>query len=82
MSSQKVRASHLLVKHQNSRRPSSWRDPDGKVIKQTSKDAAVAKLRKLRDEVVHGGKQLADLALEHSDCSSAKRGGDLGEQID
>jgi len=24
-----VRASHLLVKHQGSRRPASWRDPDG-----------------------------------------------------
>eukprot|EP00246_Nothoceros_aenigmaticus_P003671 TRINITY_DN1484_c0_g1_i2.p1 TRINITY_DN1484_c0_g1~~TRINITY_DN1484_c0_g1_i2.p1 ORF type:complete len:119 (+),score=22.61 TRINITY_DN1484_c0_g1_i2:127-483(+) len=78
MSSQKVRASHLLVKNQQSRRPSSWRDPEGKVIKQTTKVAAVAKLQMLRDDVVLGGKQLADLALEHSDCSSAKRGGDLG----
>ena len=26
---QKVRASHLLVKHSGSRRPASWRDPRG-----------------------------------------------------
>jgi hypothetical protein len=28
------RAAHILLKHQNSRRLASWRDPDGEVIKQ------------------------------------------------
>ena len=27
-----VRASHLLVKHCQSRRPASWRDPEGEFI--------------------------------------------------
>ena len=39
-----VRASHLLVKHQGSRRPASWRDPDGAVITKRSKAAALDEL--------------------------------------
>lgn len=78
MSSEKVRASHLLLKHEGSRRPASWKDPEGKVIKQTSRNDAVAKLNAFRADVLSGKAQLADLAAVHSDCNSAKRGGDLG----
>jgi NIMA-interacting peptidyl-prolyl cis-trans isomerase 1 len=77
-SGEKVRASHLLVKHQGSRRPASWKDPDGKVIRKTSRDDAVAKLRDFKTQIESGQATLADLAKNDSDCSSAKRGGDLG----
>lgn len=77
-SGEKVRASHLLVKHQGSRRPASWKDPDGKVIRKTSRDDAVAKLRDFKSQIESGQATLADLAKNDSDCSSAKRGGDLG----
>lgn len=77
-SGEKVRASHLLVKHEGSRRPASWKDPDGKVIRKTSRDDAVAKLRGFKTQIESGQATLADLAKNDSDCSSAKRGGDLG----
>jgi NIMA-interacting peptidyl-prolyl cis-trans isomerase 1 len=78
MSAEKVRASHLLVKHEGSRKPTSWKDPEGKVIRRTSRNDAVAKLKAFRADVLSGRAQLADLAAVHSDCNSAKRGGDLG----
>jgi hypothetical protein len=33
-----VRASHLLVKHQGSRRPASWKDESGAVITKRTKE--------------------------------------------
>ena len=33
-----MRASHILVKNKNSRRAASWRDPDGKVIRNREED--------------------------------------------
>lgn len=73
-----VRASHLLIKHKDSRRPASWKDPEGRVITQTTKEDAIAKLQRLREEIVSQRTQFAELAKVESDCSSAKRGGDLG----
>ena len=78
MSSDKVRASHLLIKHKGSRRPASWKDPDGVTIKNTTRDAAVTQLRALREEIISGRAKFENLASRYSDCSSAKRGGDLG----
>ncbi|KAG0585189.1 hypothetical protein M758_3G266100 [Ceratodon purpureus] len=77
-SGDKVRASHLLVKHQGSRRPASWKDPEGRVIRKTTRDEAVAKLQQFKSDIESGKASLADLAVQNSDCSSAKRGGDLG----
>lgn len=78
-----VRASHLLVKHRDSRRPASWKDPDGATIKARSKADAIAELEAFRAEIVGAGDgqalRFAQLAKDHSDCSSAKRSGDLGE---
>ena len=39
-----VRASHLLVKHQGSRRPASWRDESGQYITKKTKEAAMDEL--------------------------------------
>ncbi|KAF0293126.1 Peptidyl-prolyl cis-trans isomerase NIMA-interacting 1 [Amphibalanus amphitrite] len=70
----KVQASHLLVKHRDSRRPASWRqDP----ITRT-KEEALQILQGYRDRIVSGEDTFENLASQFSDCSSAKRGGDLG----
>ena len=73
-----VRASHLLVKHQGSRRPASWRDPDGTYIPKKTKKAALDELLAYRDQIEKNVVSFADLAAKVSDCSSAKNGGDLG----
>ncbi|KAL3895802.1 MAG: hypothetical protein SGCHY_004478 [Lobulomycetales sp.] len=72
-----VRASHLLVKHEQSRRPSSWRQEtitrtkeEARAILQAHRDALTA-----ADDLVSA---FAKLASQESDCSSAKVAGDLG----
>ncbi|XP_010920237.1 peptidyl-prolyl cis-trans isomerase Pin1 [Elaeis guineensis] len=77
-SEQQVRASHILIKHEGSRRKASWKDPDGRIICATTRDAAVRQIRALRDDILDGKVRFEDVAARHSDCSSAKRGGDLG----
>ena len=73
-----VRASHLLVKHGGSRRPASWRDPDGsKFIKAKTKAQALAELAAFRARIV-AGEDFSTLAKQFSDCGSASAGGDLG----
>ncbi|CAH1437194.1 unnamed protein product [Lactuca virosa] len=77
-SSDKVRASHILIKHEGSRRKASWKDPEGRIISNTTRDSAVSQLKTLRDDIVSGKSKFEDVASRYSDCSSAKRGGDLG----
>lgn len=78
-SEEKVRASHILIKHEGSRRKASWRDPEGVAISATTRDDAADLARALRDQIVSGDRKFEDIAAENSDCSSAKRGGDLGQ---
>ncbi|CAL5324290.1 unnamed protein product [Camellia sinensis] len=78
MSSDKVRASHILIKHQGSRRKASWKDPEGQVIMNTTRESAVSQLKSLRNDIAAGKLKFDDVAARYSDCSSAKRGGDLG----
>ncbi|CAL9146793.1 hypothetical protein C4D60_Mb08t14110 [Musa balbisiana] len=78
MAAEQVRASHILIKHEGSRRKASWKDPDGRVISATTRDAAVRQLLTLREDIVSGKARFQDVAARYSDCSSAKRGGDLG----
>ncbi|KDQ18193.1 hypothetical protein BOTBODRAFT_155329 [Botryobasidium botryosum FD-172 SS1] len=70
----KVRASHLLVKHSGSRRPSSWKEENIK----RSKSEAIATLYGYSSEINGDAEKFAELATLHSDCSSHSRGGDLG----
>ena len=76
-----VRVLHILRKHQDSRRPSSWRQP---VITATRAQARhdLQGLQELLHEVQADPAELRatmeELARTESDCSSAKRGGDLG----
>lgn len=44
----------------------------------TTRDSAVSQLKSIRDDIVSGKAKFDDLATRLSDCSSAKRGGDLG----
>ncbi|KZT22672.1 rotamase-domain-containing protein [Neolentinus lepideus HHB14362 ss-1] len=69
-----VRASHLLVKHSGSRRPSSWREAN--ITR--SKDEAVEILRGYQSEISGSAEKFAELAGKYSDCNSARNGGDLG----
>lgn len=71
---QVVRASHLLVKHCDSRRPSSWKEAN---ITRT-KEEAIEILKAHRERIASGEVDFATLAQTESDCSSAKKGGDLG----
>jgi NIMA-interacting peptidyl-prolyl cis-trans isomerase 1 len=69
-----IRAAHLLVKHRESRRPSSWREAD---VTRT-KDEAAAIIREHERRIRAGEIALGELALTESDCSSARKRGDLG----
>ncbi|PPQ64284.1 hypothetical protein CVT26_002167 [Gymnopilus dilepis] len=70
----KVRASHLLVKHRDSRRPSSWKENN--ITR--SKEEAIDILRQYQAEINGSPEKFAELASIHSDCSSHSNGGDLG----
>ncbi|CAM9445721.1 unnamed protein product [Choristocarpus tenellus] len=72
-----LRASHILVKHMGSRRTASWKDPDGIHIKSRSKEDAITKLLELRTQI-RNSDDFANVAALHSDCGSARSGGDLG----
>ncbi|CAG9793566.1 unnamed protein product [Diatraea saccharalis] len=69
-----IRCSHILVKHSESRRPSSWRE---ETITRT-KEEALDTLKSYRKQIVSNDSSFVDIASKYSDCSSAKRGGDLG----
>ncbi|KAJ7317617.1 hypothetical protein JRQ81_003779 [Phrynocephalus forsythii] len=70
----KVRCSHLLVKHNQSRRPSSWRED--KITR--SKEEALELINGYIQKIKSGEEDFETLASQFSDCSSAKAGGDLG----
>ncbi|KAI8379610.1 peptidyl-prolyl cis-trans isomerase pin1 [Radiomyces spectabilis] len=71
---ERVRASHLLVKYIGSRRPSSWREEN--ITR--SKEEALDIIEEYQKRIEAGEDTLSALATNYSDCSSAKRGGDLG----
>jgi peptidyl-prolyl cis-trans isomerase NIMA-interacting 1 len=70
----KIRAAHLLVKHKDSRRPSSWREPN---ITRTKEEAREI-IKGYEQRIKSGQTTLGDLAVSESDCSSARKRGDLG----
>nr|XP_046189709.1 peptidyl-prolyl cis-trans isomerase NIMA-interacting 1-like [Oncorhynchus gorbuscha]XP_046189713.1 peptidyl-prolyl cis-trans isomerase NIMA-interacting 1-like [Oncorhynchus gorbuscha]XP_046195025.1 LOW QUALITY PROTEIN: peptidyl-prolyl cis-trans isomerase NIMA-interacting 1-like [Oncorhynchus gorbuscha] len=70
----KVRCSHLLVKHSQSRRPSSWREEN--ITR--SKEEALDLIQKYIEQMQSGEEEFEALASQFSDCSSARNGGDLG----
>ncbi|XP_043940632.1 peptidyl-prolyl cis-trans isomerase NIMA-interacting 1 [Protopterus annectens] len=70
----RVRCSHLLVKHNQSRRPSSWREAN--ITR--SKEEALERINLYIQKIRSGEEDFETLASHFSDCSSAKAGGDLG----
>ncbi|KAL8783948.1 MAG: hypothetical protein Q9213_004278 [Squamulea squamosa] len=70
----KIHAAHLLVKHKDSRRPGSWKEP---TITRT-KEEAIDILKGHERRIQSGEISLGDLAQTESDCSSARKNGDLG----
>ena len=70
----KIRAAHLLVKHRDSRRPSSWKEQN--ITR--SKEEAIEILKRHEESINSGVTNLGDLAVSESDCSSARKRGDLG----
>jgi len=78
-----VQVLHIVRKHKDSKKPSSWRQPS---ITCTQAEAA-AFLTELRMQMAPLGtskgwgllkKKFEEMARVHSDCTSAKAGGDLG----
>jgi len=82
---EKIRVRHLLVKHTKSRRPASWKqvhrlqswgltqDP----ITRTPEEAMEI-IKSYQDKIQTGSISLGELAASESDCSSARKHGDLG----
>jgi peptidyl-prolyl cis-trans isomerase NIMA-interacting 1 len=73
-------ALHILVKHKDVRNPKSWKEP---VVTRTE-DEALAMIEGFHANLVTGDpetlqQRFSDLATSESHCSSAKRGGDLGQ---
>lgn len=69
---------HLLVKHKDSRRPTSWRE---KEITRT-KDEALEIIRGFKKQIENAEfkkTKFEELVKEFSDCNSHNRGGDLGK---
>lgn len=68
-----VKCSHILLKHTGSRTPSTDKGPVTRTLEQAREELAV-----ILDQVVADPSLFAGLAEKHSECSSFKRGGDLG----
>ncbi|CUM67693.1 uncharacterized protein PRCAT00005396001 [Priceomyces carsonii] len=71
----KIRASHILIKHNQSRKPKSWKSPEGI---SRSRDEAIQNIKKLQTKILDGEAKLNDLAITESDDLSHSQGGDLG----
>jgi len=77
-----VTASHLLIKHQGSRRPASWKDESGAEITKRSKEDARQILLAHKADIMgspNPAARFGELAAVHSDCSSARDKGSLGQ---
>lgn len=75
----RVHCFHILIKHRDSRRPTSHRESNITL----SKEDAIAELKQLKERIQMDAKStekdsFEKIAYERSDCSSFKRNGDLG----
>ena len=81
-SPKEVRVLHILKKHNKSRRPASWRNPRITASKAEATEELEQLLEILQESQQDSPEELRatfeELARTESDCSSAKRGGDLG----
>ena len=72
----KVRASHILIKHEGSRNPVSRRTNESTA--KVPQAAAVAELTAILENIKAGKVEFRDEATRRSDCGSYRNGGDLG----
>ena len=75
----RVRCLHILIKHKDSRRPASHRQEKITI----TKEEAIKELKEIQARLEEDQEQkkkhsFEAIAKERSDCSSFKRGGDLG----
>mmetsp|Transcript_1315 Transcript_1315/g.2951 ORF Transcript_1315/g.2951 Transcript_1315/m.2951 type:complete len:271 (+) Transcript_1315:74-886(+) len=80
-SPKEVRVLHILKKHKDSKRPSSWRNPKITQTKEEAREELEGLMEILQEEEGDLSELRAtfqELARTESDCLSAKRGGDLG----
>ncbi|KAG7827524.1 hypothetical protein KL920_004287 [Ogataea angusta] len=70
----KVAARHILVKHKDSRRPSSWKEQN---VTRT-REEAIELVKGYKAQIESGEASFEEIASEHSDCSSHSKNGDLG----
>eukprot|EP00934_Nitzschia_sp_Nitz4_P004432 Nitzschia sp. Nitz4//scaffold148_size54725//34701//35701//NITZ4_006661-RA/size54725-processed-gene-0.15-mRNA-1//1//CDS//3329536757//4422//frame0 len=79
-SPKQVRVLHILKKHTGSRRPSSWRQAKITASIDQAKEELEGLLQVIQEEENPEDRQatFSELARTESDCTSAKRGGDLG----
>lgn len=82
----KIRCAHLLVKHKDSRRPASWREAKITRSMEEAREAIDAYNKEIKaysnGETTYAPtgrppRSLSELATTESDCSSARKGGDL-----
>ena len=81
---ERARASHVLIKHRESRNLTSRLDASGDITRGRTKSAAIEELLAHREHVASGRCAFEDVATRVSDCSSGKvrdrarwrRGGD------
>ncbi|OCF33349.1 peptidyl-prolyl cis-trans isomerase NIMA-interacting 1 [Kwoniella heveanensis CBS 569] len=74
-----VRGSHILAKHAGSRRPSSWRKDNITITKDEATRIIQDHINTLKAaSPADLPKEFARIASTESDCSSARKGGDLG----
>lgn len=79
----KVRILHILKKHKDARRPSSWRRSQITITKEEAIEELQGLIDVLQEVDASNDKDelratFEELARTESDCNSAKRGGDLG----
>jgi peptidylprolyl isomerase len=72
----KLRAAHLLIKHQESRNPISRRT--GQSTSNITREMAVTELREWLRRIKSGEITFEEAASQRSDCGSYRDGGDLG----
>ncbi|GMT03082.1 hypothetical protein PENTCL1PPCAC_25256, partial [Pristionchus entomophagus] len=75
-----VQCMHLLVKHEGSRRPASWRSDKITRSKEDARNILNGYAKEINEQSCLAEKRakFKALAKEFSDCSSASKGGDLG----
>ena len=69
MENDKIKASHILVMHEESKDSRS----------DISKDKAKKSIYSIHKNLIDNKTTFGDAAVKHSDCSSGANGGDLGE---